>query len=317
MRVVPHGLVFNSIGYWGDGRSMAYAQAPQGCVLSDRVRVFFTTRFRDSPSSWVSRPAFVDLSLDLRKQLSKPHLVDLPLGKPGTFDEHGIFPFSPIRAGDRLLAFTTGWSRRISVDVETSVGLVESFDDGLSFNRVVGDGPVLSASLDEPFLVGDAFVVPDGEKWRMWYIFGLRWIEGSDGIPERVYKITGTSSTDIMSWSTSSVGQIVPDVIGPNEAQALPSVVKIRDKFLMIFCYRPHSNFRFGSESYRLGFAESRDGSDWARMDHLIDFPASNFDSEMKCYPSWLRVEDRMFILYNGNRFGLDGFAVAEVNGLV
>ena len=76
----------------------------------------------------------------------------LPLGGLGCFDEHGIFPINVFRDGDRVLAYTTGWNRKVSVSADAAIGLAISHDDGLSFQRY-GTGPVMAASLHEPFLV--------------------------------------------------------------------------------------------------------------------------------------------------------------------
>ena len=65
-------------------------------------------------------------------------------GGLGCFDEHGIFPMSVVRHGGELLGYTTGWSRRASVSVETAIGLAVSRDGGRTFART-GPGPVLAA----------------------------------------------------------------------------------------------------------------------------------------------------------------------------
>ena len=121
-------------------------------------------------------------------------------GQLGTFDEHGVFPFSPLILEDNFYALTTGWSRRVSVDVDLNVGLVESFDGGRTFCRSFGAGPLLGATPEEPFLIGDAFVRNFNEKPHMWYIRGLDWTEDSQGIPQRKYKITHATSDNLTSW---------------------------------------------------------------------------------------------------------------------
>src|SRR5947209_7173314 len=76
--------------------------------------------------------------------------------------------------GDRVLAYTTGINRRVSVAADSSIGLAISRDRGLSFQRH-GTGPLLSASLHEPFLVADAFVKRYDGTYHMWYIYGTKW----------------------------------------------------------------------------------------------------------------------------------------------
>ena len=136
------------------------------------VRVYFSTRAVDpSNGKYLSHIAFVDLAHDLHTVLRVSDAPVLPLGGLGCFDEHGIFPMNPVRVGELLYGYTTGWNRRVSVSVDTAIGLAISRDDGLTFQRI-GDGPVLGPSLHEPCLVGDAFVrhLPgQAHAFHMWY----------------------------------------------------------------------------------------------------------------------------------------------------
>jgi hypothetical protein len=295
------------------GYPILFAQSPQAVALQDRVRIFFCTRVRDAPSTWISRPAFVDFSHDLLNILGSPQLVDISPSELGSFDEHGIFPFHPNMSEGKFYAYSTGWSRRQSVDVETGIGMLESNDQGLSFTRV-GTGPVLTASLHEPFLVCDPCVVREGAAWAMWYLFGTEW---DDSVrteePQRIYKIGRATSVDRLQWTGSRGKTVVPNVLGPNEAQALPSVIREEGNYEMVFCYRPHRGFREpGNASYQLGYASSEDGEKWNRDDRRIIFPRQEFDSQMRCYPSWLTLGATKFVLYNGNEFGKFGFGLAQ-----
>ena len=64
----------------------------------------------------------------------------IELGKLGCFDEHGIFPMNVLRHDGRIYGYTSGWTRRVSVSVDTGIGLAFSPDDGWTFQRI-GDGP--------------------------------------------------------------------------------------------------------------------------------------------------------------------------------
>lgn len=309
---INKGLVFNcneaSIG----GARLNFAQSPQAILLGDRIRVFFCTRTRDSKKTWISKPAFIDFTSDFSRKLSDPEFVSISPPVIGAFDEHGIFPFHPITTPDGLLAFSTGWSRRQSVDVETGIGLLVSNDEGLSFERF-GNGPILTASLHEPYLVCDGWVLRDDSEWKMWYLFGTKWdVSNKAEGPQRVYKIGCARSPNGIDWVPSHGTQIIEDVLGPDEAQALPSVRKKNGQYEMVFCYRPHQNFRkSGYRSYQLGSATSHNGEFWIRNDRRVDFPAAKFDDQMRCYPSWFSVGSTEFILFNGNDFGREGFGVA------
>ncbi len=109
-----------------------FAQSPQALVFDEFIRVYFSTRALDkSNGKFLSHVAFVDLSKDLQRIVRVADEPVIALGGLGCFDEHGIFPMSVLRVGDRVYGYTCGWSRRVSVSVETGIGLAISRDQGV------------------------------------------------------------------------------------------------------------------------------------------------------------------------------------------
>jgi hypothetical protein len=160
MKWIKRGLIFDPTKYKLANGCREFAQSPQTLVFEDFVRIYFSTRQKDnSTGKFVSHIAFVDFDKKFSEVLNISSDTVIELGETGTFDEHGIFPINILRHDGKIFAYTCGWSRRVSVSVETSTGLAFSDDDGLSFKKA-GPGPVLTASLHEPVLVGDSFV-----KW--------------------------------------------------------------------------------------------------------------------------------------------------------
>lgn len=301
------GLIFTPQAY-----GMEYAKSPQAVVFENYVRIYFSACKRDG-SKWLSYACFADFSKDFHTVLKVSQQI-LPDGRLGCFDEHGIFPFSPVKVDDKIWAYTSGWSRRVSVSVETGIGLAESLDQGESFVRM-GEGPVLTNSLQEPFLVMDGFVRRFQNKFHMWYIFGQDWkIFEKDGEPERIYKIGHGVSENGIDWERDG-GQIITDVI-PDESQALPCVIFYRDLYHMFFCYRHSYDFRKNREnSYRIGYACSENLREWIRDDKRLNFvpPEEGWDSQMQCYPNAFEMNHKLYLLYNGNEFGRNGFGLAEL----
>jgi len=295
-----------------------FAQSPQAIILDGRVRVVFSTRNRDATGQFLSQVACVDLSPDLSRILDVPKTPVIRLGDIGTFDEHGIFPLSPTQADGRILGYTSGWSRRVSVPVETSIGLCESFDGGRTFVRL-GPGPVLTASPREPFLICDGLVRKFGGLFHMWYIFGQRWLPAAGAEPvARVYKIAHAVSRDGVEWRKEEGRAIIPDVLNADECQALPSVLELHGRYHMVFCFRHATDFRKNpARAYRLGYAWSNDLSTWHRDDDALGISpgTGDWDGEMMCYPHLCSSEGRVFLLYNGNEFGRHGFGYAELVG--
>lgn len=316
MRWQKLGRIFNPEDHPLPNDCKQFAQSPQALVFDDFVRVYFSTRALDPKNGkFLSHIAFADFSKDFRNLLQVSSATVLPLGELGCFDEHGIFPLSPLRDGDRILAYTTGWSRRVSVSVETGIGRVISHDQGLTFQRQ-GNGPVLSSSLHEPYLVGDAFVRKIDQTWHMWYIFGTHWkSHPPDAPPDRTYKIGHATSPDGLTWQRQ--GQpIIADRLGEDESQALPTVIQIGSRHHMFFCYRESFDFRqTKGRGYRIGHAWSEDLTHWVRDDDdpQLSGTHDDWDSDMQCYPNVFACDERIFLLYNGNDFGRHGFGLAEL----
>jgi hypothetical protein len=307
------GLLFQPQEHQLPNGCSAFAQAPQALVFDDFVRIYFSTRSRDAGGHYLSHVSFVDVDRLLRRVIRTASHTVIPLGALGCFDEHGIFPMNVVRAGNSIHAFTCGWSRRASVPVETAIGRAVSYDDGRTFTRL-GPGPVMAASMNEPFLVGDPFVLMRDGVWHMWYIYGTAWEESrSDPGPARVYKIAHALSEDGTCWLRNGT-PIIADAIGSNECQALPTVFEYKNVWHMYFCYRYATDFRTNSSrGYRLGYARSMDLTTWRRDDAEagIDVSSQGWDSEMLCYPHVFRCDGEIYMLYNGNAFGRDGFGAA------
>jgi len=296
-----------------------FAQSPQVIVFDDFARIYFSTRSLDaSNGKYLSHIAFVDMKKNFRDIIAVSGHTVIALGKLGCFDEHGIFPMNVLRHGGLIYGYTCGVNRRVSVPVDSAIGLAVSRDDGVTFQRL-GDGPVLAASLHEPCLVADPFVRHYRDTFHMWYIFGAGWKKAAgDAAPDRIYKIGHATSDDGVNWVKEEGKQIIECRLGPDECQALPTVMEIAGRHHMFFCYRHAYDFRNNRErSYRIGHAYSDDLVDWTRADDQmgIDVSETDWDSGMLCYPHVFECEGQVYMLYNGNEFGRYGFGLAVLEG--
>ena len=309
------GKIFDPTHYALPNNCVQFAQSPQALVFNDFVRIYFSTRELDkSNGKYLSHIAFVDMHKNLHDVIRVSDKTVIPLGALGCFDEHGIFPMSVVRHDDVIYGYTCGWNRRVSVSVDTAIGLAISRDCGLSFQRI-GNGPVVAATLHEPCLVGDGFVKIIGDTFHMWYIFGTGWRKyASDTPPDRTYKIGHAISKDGVNWVKEEARQIVSDRLGADESQALPTVIEVAGRYHMFFCFRESFNFRKSKgRGYRIGHAYSDDLSNWTRDDDNpeLDGSPDEWDSDMQCYPNVFSCDGKVYLLYNGNEFGRYGFGLA------
>lgn len=310
------GKVFDPTNFNLINNCKEFAQSPQVLLLDDFIRVYFSTREKDITGKYLSHISFVDLNKNF-EVIGVAENTVLKLGNLGCYDEHGIFPLNILKSKDKLFGYIGGWNRRVSVSVDGSIGVAISHDNGLTFQRY-GDGPVVTSSVNEPFLIGDPFVQTYNGTFHMWYIFGITWKKYAPAVqPDRIYKIGHSVSSDGINWSKTTEGQqIVSDSLGSDESQALPTVVKIGDVYHMYFCYRQSLDFRKNkNRGYRIGHAFSSDLNNWTRDDAEvgIDVTEGAWDSDMLCYPHVFEMNGDFYMMYNGNEFGRYGFGVAKL----
>jgi len=294
-----------------------YAMNPSVVVFDDYVRVYFTCREkRDENSQTISRTAYCDLD---RKCLSNIIRVSekpvIDVGGYGCFDEFGIYPFYALKHEDGIYGYYAGWTRCVSTPFNVSIGLSISSDGGSTFTRM-GKGPILSYSLDEPFVIGSMSVFIINNKWYMFYAAGREWTKEQSG-PEVYYKLRVATSDNGIEWNKMGV-DIIPDKIDAREAQGRVSIIRKNDKYHMLFCYRNHIDFRSNPQnSYKIGYAVSSDLINWERNDALVGIDASSdqdaFDKSMVCYPHMFELDDKVYLLYNGDEFGKYGFGLAQL----
>ena len=293
-----------------------FAQAPCVLNLEDRLRVFFSCRpGPDENGQYVSYSAWLDLDRsDLRNIISVAEQPVLSLGATGTFDEFGTYPISVLREKNSLIAYYAGWTRCESVPFNVAIGAAISHDDGLSFERL-GPGPVLSYSLNEPFVISGPKIRKFNNTWYLFYIAGRSW-KIVEGRPEPIYKIRMAVSRDGLHWEKINK-DLIESRIEPDEAQASPDVFFANDRYHMFFCYRYSSHYRGHKRGYRIGYAVSDDLISWHRDDTRAGLTVSEagWDSEMVSYPHLFEIDGAVYMAYLGNEVGRFGFGIARLRG--
>jgi len=293
-----------------------FAQAPATLIFEDFVRIYFSCRPpADNDGKYVSYSAYVDLD---RSNLFKIRDVSeqpiLSLGGLGEFDEFGTYPVSVIRNQEEVRAYYAGWTRCESVPFNVAIGMATSQDQGKTFTKL-GNGPVITYSPDEPFVISGPKIRRFNETWYLWYIAGRKW-KKVDGRAEPVYKIRMATSSNGINWKKINE-DLIPSRIEEDEAQASPDVFYSNGKYHMFFCYRYSSHFRGKENGYRIGYASSTNLIDWHRDDSKagIDVADEGWDSEMISYPHVFEIDGKIYMAYLGDQVGRYGFGLARLDG--
>ncbi|MCW2763668.1 MAG: hypothetical protein JWR85_3869 [Marmoricola sp.] len=284
-----------------------HAQLPTPLVLDQNtVRVYFASRDERQYSSI----GYVDLEYRSGSgQFAMVRVSEDPVLSPGPighFDEHGVYPSCVIRHEGQLLMYFIGWNKGVEPPLfYASIGVATS-SDGATFSRI-SPAPLLSRSPVDPCLVTSPHVLEDEGVFRMTYVSGIRWERNAAGVLQSYYHIQSATGTDPFNWKRD--GKVAIG-LAPGESNiARSSVLKLAPgSYAMWFSY-VHSTIG----RYRIGFAQSADGENWHRSDHLGGMESlPDFASEMMCYPSVFEMGGNRFMLVNGNNFGMRGFGIAR-----
>ena len=309
MRWIKKGVIFRVDGNYD---WMAHhACVPVADRIDDtRLRIYF------GPRDTEGRSHTTFLEADAGDPSKVLYVHDRPLLSPGplgAFDDSGVMPSCIVNHGGRKYLYYIGWNRGVTVPYRNSVGLAVSDDGGITFQRVF-PGPVIDRTRDEPFFCASPFVMIDDGIWKAWYASATGWVV-VDGHPEPVYVIKYAQSRDGRAWDRPNITCIEPTF--PGEANARPVVIRDGDRYRMWYCFRGSVGYRTNPEtSYRIGYAESRDGVRWTRMDDRvgIERSADGWDSVMMEYPWVYEHRGRKHMLYNGNGFGETGIGYAVLD---
>jgi len=287
--------------------SQSHAQVPTLLLFPDKLRVFFSTR----PTPDITQTTFCDLDLnDLTKVIYVHDKPILELGEPGTFDQFGIMPSSIVNYNGKVYLYYSGWSRSVGVPYSNYTGLAVSDDGGSTFKKLF-KGPVLDRTKYELFSATSPEVHYNG-KWHMWYCSGTNW-HLIDGKFEHTYDIKYASSVNGEDWIQHN--NTVIRQKNAFEAITKPTFIEMNGKYHMWYCYRGSVDFRSGEEAYRIGYADSSDMINWTRKDDLSGLNSSThgWDSQMLAYPAVIKINGNLFLFYNGNNFGKEGFGIARL----
>lgn len=283
----------------------SHCQLPTPLVIDDnKVRVFFASRTIEQRS----HIGFVELEFLDKTNWKISHISNAPVLTPGPigfFDEHGVFPSSIVFFQDQYYLYYIGWNQGVEAPLfYANIGLATS-KDGVNFCKY-SKAPIMGRSEVDPCLVTSPNVYLDNGIWKMTYVSGEKWERDPHTLRlKSFYNIKNAESEDGITWKRKGTAINFVD----NETNiARSSVFKYSDtNYKMWFSYVKPEIGR-----YRIGFATSKNGSDWERNDAIAGITTdSQYASEMICYPSVFKFQNTLYMLYNGNNFGEKGFGIA------
>ena len=306
MKWIKKGQIFNVSENFGWMNS--HAQIPTVLKIGETLRIFFSTRTVPNKS----KIGYLDVEeSDPKKILKIDEFEVINSGEIDSFDEHGVMPSCAfIHSNNKAYLYYSGWSRKTSFPYSNLSGLAISVNSNLDKFEKKSTYSILTRNLYEPYSATSPFIILNDGVFYAYYCSGTAWLPVNKSL-EHVYDIKLALSEDGIIWS-QNIKTCIKQAY-PHEAITRPTVIKIDKLFHMWFCYRSSNDFRDGVGSYKIGYAYSIDLINWIREDSLAGISLSNegWDSKMICYPYVVETKYGIYMFYNGNGFGKDGFGYA------
>lgn len=284
----------------------SHAQLPTPWQIEGTLfKIFFASRDINQKSH--VGYILIDLE-DPQKILEIGNQPVLAPGPIGHFDQDGIFPSCIIKNEDQICLYYIGWTQGSTYPLfQSAIGMATSKDGGKTFEKY-SSAPILDRSPYDPCLVTSPFIFAHQNQFEMLYVSGFKWDKHENNL-RSYYHIKRATSQNGISWNRE--GDVAIDFADSSERNiARTCVYKNNDFFEAWYCYHRDN------QPYRIGYAESHDGKKWMRKDECVNIHPTHqgFDSEMMCYPYVFSANGNKYMLYNGNRYGMQGFGLAKYN---
>jgi len=268
----PEGIIFNK----------HHAQLPTVMKLSeDMMRCYYSTRIDGK-----SHIKFFDINSETM-DITEGFYALYP-GERGAFDHAGVMPSCIVQTNGFTLMYYTGWHLKQDVPYGHSIGVSVIKKDG-TLSRI-SEGPILSLSRHDQYLVNSPCVEFVDNKWKMLYCHGTGWI---DQYPTyNIGEALGCSAFDWQVTGTCAITHKLPD-------EAISRVSKDPENSDLYYSWRTKDS------SYRISKL-----SQGKQLEVKIE--RSEWDSDMQCYPFIHKQGSNKYLFYNGNGYGATGIGVAK-----
>jgi hypothetical protein len=294
------GLIFkpDKTNYWQN----SHAALPTRLhVEEDRYRIYFTSRNSENYTyvGW--------FEIDIKEPKTILKTSNVPVLSPGAlghFDDHGVQCCSVIPVNGKHYLYYLGWNPGLKKPLfYTSIGLAISEDGGLTFKKH-SPAPIMERSRYDPWMVSGGTVLLEKGLWRMWYLSGFKFELLEKGA-KSWYDIKYAESEDGIHWKRN--GHICLPLSKNETNISRPSIIIENGRYK---AWYPTKKDGMG---YRVGYAESRDGLLWHRMDETvgIDVSYDGWDSDAIDKIEVIAHKGKKYMFYNGNNFGQDGIGLA------
>ena len=278
---------------------ISHASNPLAIHLHNNIfRIFYSGRNIDNQSSI----GFVDIDFSNYKKINSCKKAIFKISNAcGGFFSDGISIGNVYECNGKSFMLFMAWRKPKGEHWKGLIGRLVLSKNKSSLH-LIDHRPFLSTDQEDKISLSYPWVIFDQGIYKMWYGSTISW-ESKNG--EMIHVINYATSNDGEKWQKHGIA--IPYELNIAQAFSRPTVIKDRMIYHMWFSYRSGTG-----QKYRIGYASSSDGINWARKQESgIDISKSGWDSEMICYPCVFEHKGERYMLYNGNDYGKTGFGLA------
>lgn len=272
-------------------------------INDDTIRIYGGVR----DEKGVSRIKYIDVSADNPSNIIKiSEKPCLEIGNDGTFDDNGIILGDILFVNNEIWMYYVGFQHVQKAKFYAFSGLAISKDGGENFIRY-SEVPIMDRTNKGKFGRCIHTVLYEDGIFKIYYAVIHDW-KIINNIPYPSYNIWYTESKDGKNIKNSDDCLCI-DTMGNEYRIGRPKVYRTDDGYEMLYTRD------LISKEYLAGYAKSKDGKVWQRMDDELNLLKSNdgWDAQMACYPVKLKYKDKVYLFYNGNDMGRSGVGYAEL----
>lgn len=266
-------------------------------IDQDVYRVFYCGRNEEQKSS----VGCVDIDIERREVVRYPKEPLVTYGPAGTFASHGISIGNVYQSNGIDYILFMAWQNPPNAHWRGDIGRLQLTDKEKL--EIHPNEPFLGVDEEDAVSLSYPWVMYHEGQYKMWYGSTLTWEAGNG---EMLHVLKYATSQDGQVWERH--GLAVPYEIGVAQAFSRPTVIIDDNGYHMWYSYRSGQGI-----PYRIGYARSKDGRSWERLEQQsgITVSENGWDSQMVCYPFVFDHAGKRYMMYNGNSHGKTGIGLA------
>ncbi len=274
---------------------LTHASNPLGVNLKkDIYRIFYNGRDINNKSS----VSYVDIDINQLKIINDPKTPILTYGDKNSFYSHGISIGNMWKQNNKFYIGFMGWQIRGNSHWTGDIGKFEIKGDKAEKPTLL-----LGLSKEDPISLSYPHIEYEDKIYKMWYGSTINW-NSENGEMIHVLKYSTSSEGEI--WNLK--GTSLPYILGKAQAFSRPTLMNINNKKHMWYSYRSGDG-----TLYRIGHSQSNNNQFKLNPSPNLDVSSKGWDSEMVCYPFVFEHKNEIYMLYNGNNHGIEGFGLAKL----